>query len=201
MADTKASKGLTATGVRTIDCTQHDMKLPNGVSDLQMGEKCMPFSTNCSFTYYDTDTLIWIISCFQHLQSYLISPMSIFYMTLPVNGTRSSRTTFLDCPSSSNLASRQTHSHRYPVHLHRRSSTSSSLNSISQLTSRPVRLNFPSTRLQVLVEPTGKCLNADGPISTMWLQVPRKWALVPAKIFWMTSLEIQIGKKTTVLGS
>ncbi|KAG1893303.1 uncharacterized protein F5891DRAFT_1196533 [Suillus fuscotomentosus] len=39
MADTKASKGLAATGVRTIDCARHDMKLPNGVGDLQKGEK------------------------------------------------------------------------------------------------------------------------------------------------------------------
>jgi hypothetical protein len=81
MANTKASKGLTATGVRTIDCAQYDMKFPNGVSDLQMGEKCVSFSTNCSFTYYDTNTLIWIILCFPHLQSYLVSPMSICYMT------------------------------------------------------------------------------------------------------------------------
>ncbi|KAG2078539.1 hypothetical protein BDR04DRAFT_1147236 [Suillus decipiens] len=39
MADTKAFKGLTATGVGSIVCTQHDMWLANGVSDLQKGEK------------------------------------------------------------------------------------------------------------------------------------------------------------------
>lgn len=39
MADTKASQGLAATGVGTIDCAQHNMKLPNGVGDLQKGER------------------------------------------------------------------------------------------------------------------------------------------------------------------
>ncbi|KAG2120428.1 uncharacterized protein F5147DRAFT_741483 [Suillus discolor] len=32
MADTKSSKGLAATGVSTVDCARHDMKLPNGFS-------------------------------------------------------------------------------------------------------------------------------------------------------------------------
>ncbi|KAG1879205.1 hypothetical protein F4604DRAFT_1923360 [Suillus subluteus] len=31
--------GLTATGVGMIDCARHDMKLPNGVGDLQKGEQ------------------------------------------------------------------------------------------------------------------------------------------------------------------
>ncbi|KAG1844382.1 hypothetical protein F4604DRAFT_1596194 [Suillus subluteus] len=39
MADTKASKGLTATGVGSIVCARHDMRLANGVGDLQKGEK------------------------------------------------------------------------------------------------------------------------------------------------------------------
>lgn len=38
-ADTKSSKGLAATGSGTIDCTQHGMKLPGGVGDLQKGER------------------------------------------------------------------------------------------------------------------------------------------------------------------
>ncbi|KAG2029419.1 hypothetical protein BDR03DRAFT_831708, partial [Suillus americanus] len=37
-ADVKSSQGLAATGVGTIDCARHDMKLPNGVGDLQKGE-------------------------------------------------------------------------------------------------------------------------------------------------------------------
>ncbi|KAG1881536.1 hypothetical protein C8R48DRAFT_783640 [Suillus tomentosus] len=39
MADTKSWKGLAATGVGTVDCTRHDMKLVNGVGDLQRGER------------------------------------------------------------------------------------------------------------------------------------------------------------------
>ncbi|KAG1798028.1 hypothetical protein EV424DRAFT_1475028 [Suillus variegatus] len=39
MADIKSSRGLAATGVGTIDCARHDMKLPNGVGDLQKGER------------------------------------------------------------------------------------------------------------------------------------------------------------------
>ncbi|KAG1901642.1 uncharacterized protein F5891DRAFT_1128056 [Suillus fuscotomentosus] len=39
MADTKISKGLAATGVGTVDCACHDMKLVNGVGDLQKGER------------------------------------------------------------------------------------------------------------------------------------------------------------------
>ncbi|KAG2029343.1 hypothetical protein BDR03DRAFT_1018509 [Suillus americanus] len=39
MADTKVSQGLAATGVGTINCTRHNMKLPNGVGDLQKGER------------------------------------------------------------------------------------------------------------------------------------------------------------------
>ncbi|KAG1720806.1 hypothetical protein EDB19DRAFT_1898410 [Suillus lakei] len=38
MADTKSLRGLAATGVGTMDCTRHNMKLPNGVGDLQKGE-------------------------------------------------------------------------------------------------------------------------------------------------------------------
>ncbi|KAG2029378.1 hypothetical protein BDR03DRAFT_880946, partial [Suillus americanus] len=39
MADTKVSQGLAVTGVGTIDCARHNMKLPNGVGDLQKGER------------------------------------------------------------------------------------------------------------------------------------------------------------------
>ncbi|KAG2093898.1 uncharacterized protein F5147DRAFT_747869 [Suillus discolor] len=39
MADTKSSRGLAATGVGTIDCARHEMKLASGVGDLQKGEK------------------------------------------------------------------------------------------------------------------------------------------------------------------
>jgi hypothetical protein len=46
MADTKSSHGLAATGVGTVDCARHDMKLANGVGDLQKGEKCVEFLSN-----------------------------------------------------------------------------------------------------------------------------------------------------------
>ncbi|KAG2360153.1 hypothetical protein BDR07DRAFT_1452114 [Suillus spraguei] len=49
MAKTKLSQGLAATGVGTVDCAQHNFKRPNGVGDLQKGEK------------YIYRTLIWTI--------------------------------------------------------------------------------------------------------------------------------------------
>ncbi|KAG1883991.1 hypothetical protein F4604DRAFT_1919802 [Suillus subluteus] len=39
MVDTKSWKGLATNGVGTVDCARHDMKLANGVGDLQQGEK------------------------------------------------------------------------------------------------------------------------------------------------------------------
>ncbi|KAG2151533.1 hypothetical protein DEU56DRAFT_869093 [Suillus clintonianus] len=39
MADTKSNRGLAATGLGTIDCARHNMKLPTAVGDLQKGEK------------------------------------------------------------------------------------------------------------------------------------------------------------------
>ncbi|KAG2140526.1 uncharacterized protein EDB93DRAFT_1241867 [Suillus bovinus] len=39
MADTKSSQGLAATGIGTINCARHEFKLPNGVGDLQKGER------------------------------------------------------------------------------------------------------------------------------------------------------------------
>ncbi|KAG1785033.1 uncharacterized protein HD556DRAFT_1435285 [Suillus plorans] len=39
MADTKSSRGLAATGIGTINCARHEFKLPNGVGDLQKGER------------------------------------------------------------------------------------------------------------------------------------------------------------------
>ncbi|KAG1827661.1 hypothetical protein EV424DRAFT_1537239 [Suillus variegatus] len=39
IVDTKSNCGLAATGLGTINCTQHNMKLPMAVGDLQKGEK------------------------------------------------------------------------------------------------------------------------------------------------------------------
>ncbi|KAG1897935.1 uncharacterized protein F5891DRAFT_1129642 [Suillus fuscotomentosus] len=50
MADTKSWKGLAATGVGTVDCARHDMKLVNGVGDLQRGERYVfLFQINISY--------------------------------------------------------------------------------------------------------------------------------------------------------
>lgn len=53
------------TGIGTVDCARHDMKRPNGVGDLQKGERCVFV---CQPAKYDTqsigylDILTWIIS-------------------------------------------------------------------------------------------------------------------------------------------
>ncbi|KAG1792867.1 hypothetical protein EV424DRAFT_1475732 [Suillus variegatus] len=51
MADTKSWKGLAATGVGTVDCARHDMKLANGVGDLQRGERCVFFFSLINISY------------------------------------------------------------------------------------------------------------------------------------------------------
>ena len=45
MADMKMKKGCDATGVGMVVCARHGMRLPNGVADLQYGERCvvLPF--------------------------------------------------------------------------------------------------------------------------------------------------------------
>ncbi|KAG2110058.1 hypothetical protein BD769DRAFT_1630385 [Suillus cothurnatus] len=50
MADMKSSRGLAATGIGTVNCARHDMKLPNGVSDLQKGER-----------YLNMDYLVFLV--------------------------------------------------------------------------------------------------------------------------------------------
>ncbi|KAG2086104.1 uncharacterized protein F5147DRAFT_748645 [Suillus discolor] len=50
MADTKLSQGLVATGVGTVDCARHNMKRPNGVGDLQKGEKYL----NMDYLFFST---------------------------------------------------------------------------------------------------------------------------------------------------
>lgn len=51
MADTKSSKGFAATGVGTVDCARHDMKLANGVGDLQKGERYVHSSLHLLLTH------------------------------------------------------------------------------------------------------------------------------------------------------
>ncbi|KAG2107192.1 uncharacterized protein F5147DRAFT_746009 [Suillus discolor] len=50
MAETKLSQGLAATGVGTVDCARHNMKCPNGVGDLQKGEKYL----NMDYLFFST---------------------------------------------------------------------------------------------------------------------------------------------------
>ncbi|KAG2345649.1 hypothetical protein BDR05DRAFT_1013616 [Suillus weaverae] len=50
MADTKLSQGLAAMGVGMVDCAWHNMKRPNGVGDLQKGEKYM----NMDYLFFST---------------------------------------------------------------------------------------------------------------------------------------------------
>ncbi|KAG1845839.1 hypothetical protein F4604DRAFT_1884248 [Suillus subluteus] len=50
MADTKQSQGLAATGVGTVDCARHNFKRPNGVGDLQKGEKYI----NMDYLFFST---------------------------------------------------------------------------------------------------------------------------------------------------
>ncbi|KAF8834341.1 hypothetical protein BDN67DRAFT_1048589 [Paxillus ammoniavirescens] len=50
MADTKVNKGLSATGVGTVDCARHNMKLPNAVGNLQKGEKYI----NMDYLFFST---------------------------------------------------------------------------------------------------------------------------------------------------
>ena len=37
--------GLAVTGVGTVDCARHNMKWPNSIGDLQLGEKYMDINT------------------------------------------------------------------------------------------------------------------------------------------------------------
>ncbi|KAG1888985.1 uncharacterized protein F5891DRAFT_1131915 [Suillus fuscotomentosus] len=71
MADTKSSKGLAATGVGTVDCACHDMKLPNSVGDLQKGEKYLHmdyliFSALIAFSQLIVFNFSYDITCQWH---------------------------------------------------------------------------------------------------------------------------------------
>ena len=41
MAKVKTKKGCDATGVGMVICVRHGMRLPNGIADLQYGERCV----------------------------------------------------------------------------------------------------------------------------------------------------------------
>ncbi|KIJ09682.1 hypothetical protein PAXINDRAFT_17231 [Paxillus involutus ATCC 200175] len=70
MADTKSNHGLAATGVGTIDCARHNMKLATGVGDLQKGEKYLNmdyllFSALRGSTYKSLN-ILYNIACQWH---------------------------------------------------------------------------------------------------------------------------------------
>ena len=78
--------GLAATGVGTVDCARHNMKLPNAVGDLQKGEWCV-LSRFTSTRPHDifTGTTIWTI--YSSLQCVIFAcPHSTFRTTLPASG-------------------------------------------------------------------------------------------------------------------
>ncbi|KAG1719439.1 uncharacterized protein EDB91DRAFT_1240601 [Suillus paluster] len=71
LADTKSSRGLAATGVGTVDCARHNMKLANGVGDLQKGEKYLNmdylvFSALARFSTLSTINFSYDIACQWH---------------------------------------------------------------------------------------------------------------------------------------
>ncbi|KAG2122214.1 hypothetical protein DEU56DRAFT_873634 [Suillus clintonianus] len=71
MADTKSSKGFAATGVGTVDCARHDMKLANGVGDLQKGERYvnmdyLVFSALLTFASLKAVNFSYDIACQWH---------------------------------------------------------------------------------------------------------------------------------------
>jgi hypothetical protein len=43
LANRKRVKGLRTTGVGGVTCARHNMWLPNGIGDLQLGERCVIF--------------------------------------------------------------------------------------------------------------------------------------------------------------
>ncbi|KAH7906366.1 hypothetical protein BJ138DRAFT_1016340 [Hygrophoropsis aurantiaca] len=78
-ADTKASKGLSATGVGAVDCARHNIKLPNGVGDLQKGEKYvnMDYVVFSALKHVRLKTLFFSydIACQWHKKIWLRNPL------------------------------------------------------------------------------------------------------------------------------
>ncbi|KAG1836417.1 hypothetical protein F4604DRAFT_1886055 [Suillus subluteus] len=61
MADTKSNRGLATTGLGTVDCARHNMKLPNAVGDLQKGERYI----NMDYLFFSA-LLSYDIACQWH---------------------------------------------------------------------------------------------------------------------------------------
>ncbi|KAG1847579.1 hypothetical protein F4604DRAFT_1883995 [Suillus subluteus] len=79
MAETKSSQGLAAMGVGTVDCARHNMKRPNGVGDLQKGEKYLNmdylFFSSLRHSMVDALNVSYDIACqwHKHLWSRMLS--------------------------------------------------------------------------------------------------------------------------------
>ncbi|KAG1842059.1 hypothetical protein F4604DRAFT_1884809 [Suillus subluteus] len=70
MANTKSNRRLATTGLGTVDCARHNMKLPNAVGDLQKGERCINmdylFFSALRHTVLDTLNVSYDIACQWH---------------------------------------------------------------------------------------------------------------------------------------
>ncbi|KAG0708157.1 hypothetical protein DFH29DRAFT_979482 [Suillus ampliporus] len=70
MADTKSNCGLATTGLGTVDCARHNMKLPNAVGDLQKGERYINmdylFFSALHHTVLNTLNVSYDIACQWH---------------------------------------------------------------------------------------------------------------------------------------
>lgn len=71
-ANTKFSKGYNVTGVVAGVCARHEFVPPNGIADLQKGERCASFAINLSKSLIlILDMPMWTILCqvFSHTRT------------------------------------------------------------------------------------------------------------------------------------
>ncbi|KAG1722176.1 uncharacterized protein EDB91DRAFT_1240244 [Suillus paluster] len=78
MADTKSNHGLATTGLGTVDCARHNMKLPNAIGDLQKGERYI----NMNYLFFSAlrHTVLDTLNCLSDLMhlSHAIKTISFF---------------------------------------------------------------------------------------------------------------------------
>ncbi|KIO12147.1 hypothetical protein M404DRAFT_79330, partial [Pisolithus tinctorius Marx 270] len=74
MADAKSKKGCDATGVGMVVCARHGMRLPNGIVDLQYGERYvnMDYAFASALHHSDATVLkvLYDIACQWHKKLY-----------------------------------------------------------------------------------------------------------------------------------
>ena len=176
MADSKKSHGLATTGVGTVGCARHNLKLPCGTGDLQKGEKYVVLVLS---SYLKTDSscqdmLIWISFSFPLCVTISFRHWS-YLMTSHVSGAKTSgsgwsnylATTTLranKCPSCFSFQS-FTSQHTYPV----------------------VKSPIHSTSLHMLGALMVRRLNVAGQISIQQHLVWRKWDREHNEILSMTT--------------